>query len=193
MYIVLNALKRRNSKGNFSIKIDYFYRKLFLWQLILILLFHFKISVCNICSWYSFFIVFFNSYSNGSSTTVLSKHISHIHRIDISSERNDLKQQKLTDIFISKRNEMEKSKTPSDEKFILARRLIVWFARDLLPLSMVEYEGLNDFWHSLHIGIPLPSRPTVSISALDDMYACMKKELINRISTNEGIIFLFIF
>lgn len=67
--------------------------------------------------------------------------------------------------------------------FILASRLIIWFARDLLPLSMVEYKGFNDFWSSLHMSIPLPSRPTISIAALDDMYDVMKKELIGTIST----------
>lgn len=75
---------------------------------------------------------------------------------------------------------------PSDERFILARRLILWFAKDLVSLSTVECKGFNDFWNSLHLRIPLPSRPTVAIGALDDMYDCMKKELISKICTNGG-------
>lgn len=69
---------------------------------------------------------------------------------------------------------------------MLARRLSLWYSRDLMPFSMVEYKGFTDFWKSLNIGIPLPSRQSISIGALDDMFVCMKKELISIISTNAG-------
>lgn len=110
--------------------------------------------------------------------------MSHTHRINIATDREELKQRKLTDVFISK----SPAAVPvsKDERFILARRLSLWFARDLLPFSTVEYKGFIDFWNSLHVGIPLPSRHTISISALDDMFTCMKKELINVIRTNGG-------
>lgn len=122
----------------------------------------------------------------GTSTTVLSNHMSSVHRINVTSERNEQKQQKLTDIFISSGSKVQNSTKPSDERFILARRLILWFAKDLLPLSMVDYKGFNDFWCALHTSIPLPTRPTIAIAALDDMYDVMKKKLISKISTNGG-------
>lgn len=125
------------------------------------------------------------SYSNSTSTTVLIKHVKNIHKIDITTDREELKQQKLTDVFISR----SKSKSPlnsRDERFMLARRIALWYSRDLLPLSTVENKGFNDFWNSLNIGIPLPSRHTISVGALDDMYACMKKELIGIISRSKG-------
>lgn len=115
----------------------------------------------------------------------MSKHMDHVHRIKVASERDDLKQQKLTDIFLSK----SKSKLPTtsrDERFMLARRISLWYSKDLLPFSMVEYKGFTDFWNALNVGIPLPSRHTISIAALDDMFTCMKKELISIISTSEG-------
>lgn len=135
-----------------------------------------------------FLIHKFHSYSNATSTTVLSNHVSNVHRINITTERNELKQQKLTDIFLSSGNKVQvhKPTTPSDERYILARRLILWIARDLLPLSMVHYQGFNDFWRSLRNDIPLPTRQTIAIAALDDMYDIMKKELISKISTNGG-------
>lgn len=111
--------------------------------------------------------------------------MAHAHRINITSDHEDLKQQKLTDVFLSK----SKSSMPAnskDERFMLARRLSLWYSRDLLPFSMVEYKGFNDFWNALNVGIPLPSRHTLSIGALDDMYTCMKKELINIISISGG-------
>lgn len=109
----------------------------------------------------------------------------NIHKINITTEREELKQQKLTDVFLSR----TKSKMPvnsRDERFMLARRLVLWFSKDLLPNSMVEKKGFIDFWNAHNNGMPLPSRQTISIGALDDMYACMKKELIATISTNEG-------
>lgn len=112
--------------------------------------------------------------------------MSNQHRINVSTERTAVKQQKLTDIFLSNGNRVPASKKPSDERFVLARRLILWFARDLVPLSMVDYKGFNDFWNSLHLSIPLPSRPTIAIAALDDMYDIMKKELISNLCTNGG-------
>lgn len=126
------------------------------------------------------------SYSIGTSTTVLCKHIKHTHRISITTERDQLKQQKLTDVFIKK----EKSVIPvnsnrNDDRYILARRLSLWFSKDLLPFALVEYKGFKDFWNSLHVDMPLPSPQTLSISALDDMYECMHKELI-RILSNCG-------
>lgn len=109
----------------------------------------------------------------------------HVHRIKISTDREELKQQKLTDVFISK-SESIMPVNSRNERFMLARRFSLWYSRDLLPFSLVEYKGFRDFWNALSVGVPLPSRQTISIGALDDMYACMKKELISIISTNAG-------
>lgn len=136
---------------------------------------------------FAFFLRLLFSYSNGTSTTVLIKHMEHVHNIKITTEREDLKQQKLTDVFISKTK--SKSTMPAntkDERFMLARRLSLWLSKDLLPFSTVEYKGFVDLWNALHIGIPLPSRQSISIGALDDMFVCMKKELISIISTSAG-------
>lgn len=111
--------------------------------------------------------------------------MAHAHSINITSDHEDLKQKKLTDVFLS----TSKSTMPAnskDERFMLARRLSLWYSRDLLPFSMVEYKGFNDFWKALNVGISLPSRHTISIGALDDMYTCMKKELKAIISSSGG-------
>lgn len=112
--------------------------------------------------------------------------MSHTHRINIASDREELKQQKLTDMFISKTKSIMPAGTHHDERFILARRLSLWIARDLLPFSLVENKGFSDFWNSLHLSIPLPSRKTIAVSAVDDMYDCMKNELIRAVSSNGG-------
>lgn len=120
-----------------------------------------------------------------TSTTVLTKHMTNTHRIKIASEREELKQQKLTDVFLSK-SKAAVNDHRLDDQYILARRLLLWYARDLLPFSTVENQGFNDFWRSLKNHMSLPSRSTISIAALDDMYNCMKKELLSTLSTSGG-------
>lgn len=66
----------------------------------------------------------------------------------------------------------------TDSSFIFFRQLVLWFCRDLLPLNTVEKKGFNGFWQYLNKAYALPSRSTVSIGALDDLYLCCKNKLI---------------
>lgn len=113
--------------------------------------------------------------------------MSHVHRINIVTEREELKQQKLTDVFFKKVK--QSNSKPSDDRYILARRLSLWYSRDLLPFSLVQSEGFNDFWKWLQPRASLPALPTpqtISIAALDDMYHCMHAELIRVLSQCGG-------
>lgn len=111
-----------------------------------------------------------------------------MHKVNVKTHREEVKQQKLTDIFLTKKN--DKSSTlagAKDEKFVLARRLIVWFCRDLLPFSTVENDGFKDFWNSLNFNnTKLPTRPNVSNNALDDMYKVLKERLIMNLKSSAG-------
>lgn len=133
----------------------------------------------------------FKSYSNGTSTSGLTKHMLHEHGMKISTEREETKQRKLTDVFISdgakKITVNRSSNENSDEKFILSRRIALWLCKDLMPFKTVENKGFSDLWTSLHVGIPLPSRKTIAVSAIDDMYSCMKTELVSRLSKSGGM------
>lgn len=62
------------------------------------------------------------------------------------------------------------------------RQIVLWFCRDLLPLSTVEKTGFKDFWKYLKKSHTLPSRSTVSIGAPDDVYLCCKNKLIERLT-----------
>lgn len=119
------------------------------------------------------------------------KHLLHEHGIKINTEREELKQKKLTDIFICADGKKTPPNKPidskKDERFILGRRMALWLSKDLLPYKTVENRGFRDLWASLDIDVDLPSRQTVSVSALDDMYACMKKELISKLKNSGGI------
>lgn len=135
--------------------------------------------------------VFLFSYSTGTSTSVLAKHMLHVHGTKITTEREDTKQRKLTDVFITeggKKNTINQSSNQNaDEKFILGRRLALWLCKDLVPFKAVENKGFKDLWASLHVGLDLPSRKTISVSAIDDMHDCMKAELKRRLSNSDGM------
>lgn len=128
------------------------------------------------------------SYAKSTSTTILTQHLANVHKVNVKTHREEVKQQKLTDIFLTKKN--DKSSTlagAKDEKFVLARRLIVWFCRDLLPFSTVENDGFKDFWNSLNFNnTQLPTRPNVSNNALDDMYKVLKERLIMNLKSSAG-------
>lgn len=131
------------------------------------------------------------SYSTGTSTSTLTKHMHHEHNIEIKTDREETKQRKLTDIFITvgeKKTQLNQSSNQSsDEQFMLGRRLALWICKDLLPFKAVENNGFKDLWKSLQLGMSLPCRKTISVSAIDDMYRCMKTALVTRLSTNGGM------
>lgn len=125
-----------------------------------------------------------HSYANATSATVLMQHLSHEHRIQISTDRSVEKQKKLTDIFVEKKKEGTNN---LDEKFVFSRRLLLWLCRDLLPFNLVEKPGFLDLFQSLNRKKnDIPSRTTISNMALDDMFVCLKTKLIAHLKETQG-------
>lgn len=113
------------------------------------------------------------------------QHLAHEHRINVSSERIEEKQKKLTQLFVEKKKEGGAVKL--DEKFVFSRRLLIWLCRDLLPFNMVEKIGFVDFLSSLNRkSSDIPSRTTIANMALDDMYNCLKAKLISHLKESQG-------
>lgn len=68
------------------------------------------------------------------------------------------------------------------DQFLLNRRICLWLCRDILPFSTIENIGFKDFWQATSgRDTHLPSRSTMSREALDDVYICMKKRLIDNL------------
>lgn len=86
----------------------------------------------------------------------------------------------MTDVFFSV---VKKKVEPKNEQQISARRIVIWFCRDLLPYSAVPGVGFEDFWKSLNIKAKLPDESTLRRGALDDMYVCLKRQLIDKLKT----------
>lgn len=126
----------------------------------------------------------FHSYGNATSATVLMQHLSNGHRVNISTERTEEKQRKLTELFIEKKKNVT---AKVDEKFVFTRRLLVWLCRDLLPFQLVEKTGFIDFFNSMNRKkTDIPTRQTISNMALDDMYKCLKTKLIGHLKETQG-------
>lgn len=102
------------------------------------------------------------------------------HKIVSKSDKFNNKQRKLTDIFLNENSNVVQPPKQND-KFILARRLILWFCRDLLPFTLVDSRGFADFWKYMLKDIELPSKTTLAVSALDDIYICMKNRLTENL------------
>lgn len=123
----------------------------------------------------------FCSYSKTTSPTNLREHLSNKHKIELLTTKSiDKHQRTLTDVFCSV---VKKKVNPKDEQQILARRIVLWFCRDLLPYLAVAGVGFQDFWKSLNIKTKLPDESTLRRGALDDMYLCLKRQLIEKLKT----------
>lgn len=119
------------------------------------------------------------SYSKTTSPTNLREHLSHKHEIELASTKTiDKHQRTLTDVFC---NVVKKKIEPKDEKRVFSRRMALWFSRDLIPFSAVTGIGFQDFWRSLNIKYELPDETTLRRAALDDIYACLKKQVIEKL------------
>lgn len=127
-------------------------------------------------------VSFHSSYSNTTGSTNLITHLQSKHDITISSSKTADKQEELTKNLFPNNSDDLPSKPKSN--FLLFRHLTLWFCRDLEPLNKEDNPGFKDFWTYLNNALDLPSRTTVSIGALDDIYLCVKNKLIERLSTS---------
>lgn len=120
------------------------------------------------------------------------QHVAHEHRIQVSSERTEEKQRKLTELFVEKKKDANICSGNSNEKFVFARRLLIWLCRDLLPFNIVEKRGFLDFFNSMNRkNADIPSRTSISNMALDDMYTCLKARLVGYLKETQGILIKF--
>lgn len=66
-----------------------------------------------------------------------------------------------------------------DSQFVFNRKLLLSICRDLSPFSQVENPGFRFLWETYNTKYKLPSRSTLEIACLDDLYLCSKNKMIN--------------
>lgn len=119
----------------------------------------------------------------------MAKHLSSKHaKVVKPNAPKETNQQKLTDLFF---NSTKKRKANNEEsiahlQYIFNRQIALWMCRDLLSFSTVTKEGFIDFWSSTkHTPeLILPCRGTIAISALDDLYDCFRKKIVEILSSS---------
>lgn len=94
----------------------------------------------------------------------------------------------MTDMLfgsVTKRQKVTENDNESQMKYNLNRRMALWFSCDLLPYSTVEKKGFLDFFVDAKYvknQKDIPSRTTISVGALDDVYSSFKNRLIDVLS-----------
>lgn len=128
------------------------------------------------------------SYSINTGQTNLALHLLHEHEITLSSVKANENQREISDVFFpsSTTPSMKRKSGDANSSFILFRQIVLWFCLDLLPFNTVEKKGFNAFWQYLNKALALPSRSTVSIGALDDLYLCCKNKLIEILTKSSS-------
>lgn len=102
-----------------------------------------------------------------------------------SSATADKNQRKLTEAFFPdpKKRKPNMDQNKRQTQFIFIRQLVVWICRDLLPYQTVCRPGFKEFWEQNDSGNKkLPSRTTISIKGLNDVYTCFKDRLIEKLA-----------
>jgi len=56
----------------------------------------------------------------------------------------------------------------------LARDILLWFCRDLLPFDLVERQGFTGFFAKNLPHVAMPSPDTLGSTALEDVYQAVK-------------------
>lgn len=113
-----------------------------------------------------------------SSTTVLKEHLQTEHKIVVDGDRSDstgkdetrsgtsghFKQQRIN--FKHKLETFQ----PFTSQYELNRDISIWSSLDLEPFMFVEKQGMQYFFEKNFPNMTLPSRSTVSRSALYDVH-----------------------
>lgn len=71
------------------------------------------------------------------------------------------------------------SPNKADSQFIFNRQLLLSICRDLETFNQVDKEGFRHFWYTYNSTYQLPSRSTLEIGCLDDMYSCCIEKMID--------------
>lgn len=128
-------------------------------------------------------IPFYSSYNTSTGITNLSTHLSNRHNKLLNTSTRENNQRSLGDIFFPSTKRTKKdNENVVDPNYVFARQIALWHCRNLVPFHQVQKEGFQYFMKSINPKQSLPSRATISIAALDDLYSCVKQKFIEKIS-----------
>lgn len=132
-------------------------------------------------------------YGHNTSVTNHQTHLLTEHNIMPANKAFMSNQRILTDMFSTSTDTeigciatKKKKVDPRErEQFCLNRQFVLWICKALLPFDTIENIGFVNLWGWLRQSsvVPdafeLPSRTTMSVGALNDVYLCYKAKLID--------------
>ncbi len=124
------------------------------------------------------------NFSKTSYTGTMALHLSMKHNICESADKNQTMQK-----YLSKYASGECSKTLSNHE--LYRDITIWFCRDLIPFDTVEKSGMRDFFDKVLPDNKLPSRSTISCSALNDVYLAVHDKIKDMLVNVKSLCLMF--
>lgn len=136
---------------------------------------------------FSRFYIILSRYRKNTSVTNYRVHLLNGHDLIPNSKTFTKNQRKLTDMFANNAvNPTKKNKIDEHQQlqFLLNRQFVLWICKALLPFETVENVGFDNLWawlqqySKLPTGLQLPSRGTMAVGALNDVYLCYKTKLI---------------
>ncbi|CAG5037111.1 unnamed protein product [Parnassius apollo] len=139
----------------------------------------------------SFGLAKIKSYVKTVSTGNLNKHLRDVH--DLREESSHKATQNIKQFFEVRPRPprsvaaSSSSLTKRKDSWLLARDMALWFCKSLMPFDSVSDEGMNDFFQKYDIIAnkeDMPSRDTVSRTALDDVYESMLDNVKVQIKTD---------
>lgn len=119
-----------------------------------------------------------------TSTTVLREHLTVDHKIDEKQASDGSSKQEIqTKIKLKKKLD---NFEPSSTQYDLNRDLVVWASLDLEPFMFTEKPGMKYFFEKNFPSMTLPSRSTMSRSALCDVYAALQSKVKEEFQSLKG-------
>jgi len=127
-------------------------------------------------------------YALSSSSSSMHKHLKEVHNeaVPESSASRDHEQSLMTR-FVTGVNALKPASTP----FELNRDFAIWAALDLQPFDFVSNDGMNYFFAKNFPSVSLPSRTTLSVQALDDVYDMLTKEVAKELKCVRVVCVMF--
>lgn len=120
----------------------------------------------------------YKSFKDSTGSTNLNEHLSSKHNVNLVKSTSNENQRKINAMLQSGSSTLPNKK---DAQFSFNWRLCLWICRDLESFQVVERVGFLSLFSFILNYLPfvkVPTRQTISVSALNDIFIALKTKVI---------------
>jgi hypothetical protein len=129
------------------------------------------------------------SFTSSTSSGNMKLHLSQKHGVETRNEDHNVK---ILNYLKKYDGESGSAKTATGtSQHETNRDIALWFCRDLIPFHAVEKEGFRGFFATILPSISIPSRQTLSSTALDDIYNAVKIAVKSKLENTVSLCLMF--